>query len=377
MKSPRFVKYISFLTLMALLLAGCQNNNAQNQPAENQNESTDSTGDNTALSEDNLSDVDAEEYFNSLLEGNSGDYQNKPDTSNGTEGEDTLSDSIVPDLNPDGVDLNQNAVGAIEIGELNKDNGYLEMVPVGETCTIDLNNDGQMDVITYNATTSNIEEYGTTVESFTINGGDYKYTLYLSNQGIHIQDPDLDWYYITDINTRDSYKEIAILDHGANGIPYTYFIRYVGSGTYCLGYVPYFPEDDCFRIKGDGSVESAYDLKLLPNWQAPATWLSGSDQLLSSNLAMRKPDLYYLYDEQYVDGLTQLKDLKIYPSRSLTSTAIDAKATDALVTFTQTDDEHWVYMKRDDEVEGWLYMEDKDTVVSGDTKYNIRDVFKD
>ena len=373
MKSPRFVKYISFLTLMALLLAGCQNNNAQNQPAENQNESTDSTGDNTGAS----SDVDAEEYFNSLLEGNSGDYQNKPDTSDGTEGEDTLSDFIVPDLNPDGVDLNQNAVGAIEIGELNRDNGYLEMVPVGETCTIDLNNDGQMDVITYNATTSNIEEYGTTVESFTINSGDYKYTLYLSDQGIHIQDPDLDWYYITDINTRDSYKEIAILDHGANGIPYTYFIRYVGSGTYCLGYVPYFPEDDCFRIKGDGSVESAYDLKLLPNWQASATWLSGSDQLLSSNLAMRKPDLYYLYDEQYVDGLTQLKDLKIYPSRSLTATAIDAKATDALVTFTQTDDEHWVYMKRDDEVEGWLYMEDKDTVVSGDTKYNIRDVFKD
>ena len=324
-----------------------------------------------------MSEVDAEEYFNSLLEGNSGDYQNKPDTSDGTEGEDTLSDSIVPDLNPDGVDLNQNAVGAIGIGELNKDNGYLEMVPVGETCTVDLNNDGQMDVITYNATTSNIEEYGTAVESFTINSGDYKYTLYLSDQGIHIQDPDLDWYYITDINTRDSYKEIAILDHGANGIPYTYFIRYVGSGTYCLGYVPYFPEDDCFRIKGDGSVESAYDLKLLPNWQAPATWLSGSDQLLSSNLAMREPDLYYLYDEQYVDGLTQLKDLKIYPSRSLTSTAIDAKATDALVTFTQTDDEHWVYMKRDDEVEGWLYMEDKDTVVSGDTKYNIRDVFKD
>ena len=126
MKFPRFVKYISFLTLMALLLAGCQNNNAQNQPAENQNESTDSTGDNTGAS----SDVDAEEYFNSLLEGNSGDYQSEPDTSGGTEGEDTLSDSIVPDLNPDGEDPNQKVEGAIEIGELNRDTCYMEMVPV-------------------------------------------------------------------------------------------------------------------------------------------------------------------------------------------------------------------------------------------------------
>lgn len=368
MKYTRLLKYISFLTLMTLILAGCQNAGGQKTPSEGRTESDDSVSGNAA-------DISAKEHFNSLLEENTGDYQSTPGNSEET-GE-IPNGPIVPDMNPDGEESGQNGYGTIEIGELNKDNGYMEMVPNGETCTVDLNNDGVMDVITYNAATSNIEEYGKTVESFTINGGDYKYTLYLSDQGIHIQAPDLDRYFITDINTRDSYKEIAILDHGANGIPYTYFIRYVGSGTFCLGYVPYFPDDECFRIKGDGSVESAYDLTLLSNWQASAVWLSGSDQLISSNLTMRKPELYYLYEEQYVDGLTQLKDLKLYDSRSLKAKTVTAKASDSLVTFTQTDDAHWVYVKRTDDVEGWLYLENKNTVVSDGKKYNFRDVFQD
>ena len=56
----------------------------------------------------------------------------------------------------------------------------------------------------------------------------------------------------------------------------------------------------------------------------------------------------------------------------------EAKADSTVtVTFTQTDDEHWVYMKRSDEVEGWIYFENKDTIVSGGKKYNRRDVFRD
>lgn len=367
MKNKSFLKYMGIILAMALLLAGCQD-------AGTNNETVDNSGEESVI-------VDAEEYFNSLIDENTDDYQAVPDSSgDSTVGEGQESDGqtgiVEPDTNS-GSDNSQDADNAIEIESLNKANGYMQIVPVGETCYVDLNNDGKKDLITYNATTSTIEEYGTAVDTFTINGGDYKYTLFLSDQGIHIQDPDLDWYYITDINTRDSYKEIAILDHGANGIPYTYFIRFVGNGTYCLGYVPYFPDDTCFEIKGDGTIESAYDLQLLPNWQASALWLSGSNQLLSSNLQMRDPDLYYLYEDQYVGGLTQLVDLQLYPSRSLSGTTIEAKASDAAVTFTQTDDEHWVYMKRADEVEGWIYFENKDTIVSGGKKYNRRDVFKD
>ncbi len=348
MKNRSFLRYISIL-LMMVFLTGCS-------PAEN------ARGDGGEAQEEAVI-ADVEEYFNSLIDESDSDYQAAPD-----------SDMILEDTTDD--EDKEDNLNVIEVEALNKDNGYMQIIPVGESCSVDLNNDGQKDVITYNATTSNIEEYGTAVESFTINGGDYKYTLFLSDQGIHIQDPDLDWYYITDINTRDSYKEIAILDYGANGIPYTYFIRFVGSGTYCLGYVPYFPDDNCFEIKGDGTIESAYDLQLLPNWRASAVWMSGSNQLLSSNLQMREPDLYYLYDNQYVGDVTQLVDLQLYSGRSLSGTATTAKASDAAVTFTQTDDEHWVYMKRADEVEGWIYFENKDTILSGGKKYNKRDVFK-
>lgn len=360
MKEYRFLKYIGASLVVALLMAGCQDSDVQ----EENGDTTVNSGENSAGNEDTI--LDAEEYFNSLLTDDSSDYQSSPNAS---------EDSVVEDT--DGTESKDDSLieGVIEIEELYNGNGYLQIVPMGETCKVDLNNDGTEDIITYNATTSNIEEYGTTVEEFTINGGDYKYTLYLSNQGIHIQDPDLEWYYITDINTRDSYKEIAILDHGANGIPYTYFIRFVGNGTYCLGYVPYFPDDFCFEIKGDGSIESAYDLQLLPGYQASALWLSGSDQRIDSNLTMRNPDLFYLYDNQYVNDMTQLKDLQLYTSRSKTGTTIDAKASDYAVSFTQTDDEHWVYMKRADGVEGWIYFEDANTIVSGGKKYNRRDVF--
>lgn len=365
MKYKSCLKYIGIALIVSVFLSGCQ-----------------TAGNNISGSNDNKDTalIDAEDYFNSLLDENTGNYQTMPDsTDDGNVSDVSQSDAqtgiIMPDTNSDSAD-NKDADNAIEIEALNKDNDYMQIVPVGETCYVDLNNDGRKDLITYNATTSNIEEYGTAVDTFTINGGDYKYTLFLSDQGIHIQDPDLDWYYITDINTRDSYKEIAILDHGANGIPYTYFIRFVGSGTYCLGYVPYFPDDACFKIKGDGTIESAYDLTLLPNWQASAIWMSGSDQLITSNLKMREPDLYYLYEDQKED-LVQLIDLQLYPSRSLSGTTTEAKASDAAVTFTQTDNEHWVYMKRADEVEGWIYFENKDTIVSGGKKYNRRDVFKD
>lgn len=359
-------KYIGFLLVMTLLLSGCQDSGGQKEPSESQTESQ-------PESLDEAFDIDAEEYFNSLLEGNKNMEQDGTGTSDGSSGEQAESQPA-----DEGQTGNQGTPGIIEVGTLNKDNGYMEEIPMGQSCQVDLNNDGQKDTITYNAVTSTIAEYGTTVESFIINDGDYRYTLYLSDQGIHIQDPDLARYFITDINTRDSYKEVAILDHGANGIPYTYFIRFVGSGTYCLGYVPYFPDDENFKINGDGSIESAYDLKLLQNWQAPATWLSGSDQLLSSNLTMRKPDMFYPYEEQNDEEVLLLKDLKLYESRSLSAKTVDIKASDTAITFTQTDNEHWVYVKEDTEdgKEGWMYMEDKDTIVSGGTKYNRRDVFK-
>lgn len=357
-------KYISILLAAGLLLSACGSE-------------TDNTG--------GLSDNQIQEPV--TQPGNQNENVTEP-----SDIDNALTDNTNPTESPEqsiGEESSQTPeeLVPIEIGDLNRDTGYIESVPMGEACTIDLNNDGRKDVITYNAVESNIAEYGTTVESFTINSGDYKYTLYLSDQGIHIQDPDLDQYFITDLNTRDSYKEIALLDHGANGVPLTYFIRFVGSGTYCLGYVPYFPDDENFKINGDGSVESTLDLKLLQKWKAPAVWQSGSDQLLASNLKMRQPDLFYPYEDQNEETVIQLKNLKLYKSRSLKAETVNATASDtAEVTFTQTDNEHWVYVKRDDEVEGWMYMENFETILSGatisgndiigGTRHNRRDVFK-
>lgn len=361
----RFKIYVLVAASM-ILLSGCSDENMTVDEDDAFQEDIVSVGDVKVSGGD--SRVSAEEYFNQLLSQDSNIYDKNPVK----ETEEKPMPPVVPDKEP----LKEsNQSGVIEIDSLDADNSYMQAVPMGATCIIDLNNDGKKDTIRYQAILSEIAEYGTTVDSFEINGGQYRYTLYLSEQGIHIQKPDLVEYYITDIDTRDNYKEIALLDHGANGIPYTYFIRFVGNGTYCLGYVPYFPSDDNFLIKGDGSIESAYDLKLLKNVQASATWLCGWDQRIKSNLKMYKPDLFYFIEEQSVQKL--LRDLKVYTNRDLNSATIDLKASDMEVSFVKTDDEHWVYIKQEEGLEGWMYMENSDIIVSGDKKYNRRDVFTD
>lgn len=263
-----------------------------------------------------------------------------------------------------------------EIDYLDADNGYMEEVAVGEKCLIDLNCDGTPEVVYYDADRSDTAEFGTDVTAFTINGGDFKYTLYLSDQGIHIQDPDLVSYYIMDVDTRDKYREVAILDHGANGIPYTYFIRYTGVGTYCLGYVPYFPDDEYFKVIGNGNVETAYDLHLLQTWKAPVTYTSGSDQLISSNFHKYIPEFYYPYEDQNVEPITQLRDLTLYETKDEKGTKVSAPAGDATIRFTKTDDAHWIYMERSDGINGWFYMKNFEVIVSDGKEYNRRDVFK-
>lgn len=307
-----------------------------------------------------------------------------PDTSDNTTvtpptEDTTITEDTKEDPAADSEETKKNDIEELypfEVGALDREVGFKEEIPIGEACEIDLNNDGLKDVVYLNVEESDTSPYGKRVESFSINGSDYKYTLFLSDQGIHIQNPDLDSYYITDLNISDSYKEIAILDHGANGIPLTYFIRYVGDGTYCLGNVHRFPSDEQFKINGDGSVDSALELKLLQRWSAPAVWLSGSDQLVSSNLTLRKADLFFPYEKQNVEKVTQIKDIKLYKTNDPKAETIDAKASEtASVTFTKTDNEKWVYVKRDDNIEGWMYMENFETIISGTNKYNRRDVF--
>lgn len=266
----------------------------------------------------------------------------------------------------------------VVIDELGYDDDYCEEIDVGTRVSVDLDGDGTYETVYYNAVTSATAEYGRAVEAFTINDGDFKYTLFLSDQGIHVQDPDLESYFITDLDTRDRYREIAICDNGANGTPYTYFIRYIGTGTYCLGYVPYFPSDDFFTIKGNGTVESAFELSILfKSWKAPAKWASGSDQFISSNLTMFNSDIYYPYEDQFYEPIYQIADLYLYDSKSTAATkTLALKSDKETCKFTQTDNKNWVYMERSDGVKGWIFMKNSEVIVNNGIEINCLNAFK-
>lgn len=259
----------------------------------------------------------------------------------------------------------------VEIGALNSDNDFMEIVPVGVKCKVDLNGDGYKDTVTYQSA-----EGDSQFITFKINEGDYSYSLYLSDEGIYLATPNTDWYYITDLDPKDKYKEIAILDWGPSDDLVTYFIRFTGDGTYCLGHVPGFPYDESFRIKGDKTVESYVNLGIFQSWSAPAVYVSGSDETVASNLTLKKQDFYEPYNDDADNGAsTLLKDIKIYKENKLGSETIDMKASDAAITFVKTDNAHWVYLEREDGIKGWLYIDGYDTVVIGNNSYNARDLF--
>lgn len=305
----------------------------------------------------------------------------------GTNESNTVSDSDLPDETPvqEEETVNQetseppvtNLQEMQDIGTLNADNGYKQIVPVGTGSRVDLNEDRINDSVIFNA--ASIDEPGQSgqVMEFTINGGDYLYTLTLGGDQMYLIEPNLDWYYITDLDVRDSFKEIAILDYGRNDKPVTHFIRYTGTGTYYLGYVPGFPDNNSFEIHGDGTVGSETTLDLPREFKAPATWVCGSDLLLTSNLRMRKDNIYYPYQYENTESPMMLvKDVVIYEEASVNSKQTKVTASDSPVKIIRSDNYNWIYIEREDDVKGWIFVNNEGTVSGSDSSYRLMELIK-
>jgi hypothetical protein len=233
---------------------------------------------------------------------------------------------------------------------------YPVQIPVGAECTADLNKDGSNDSILYSVDTTKTTNHQSII-SLKINNTEYEDKLF-GELGFYMDNANIEWYYIVDIDKSDNFKEIAILDEGPSGDPETYFLRYDGQKLIYIGSVPDFPNTPNCKIMGNGTVAAGCGLKILQTWSAPMKWKLDENGCLK----VVHEDMYYPYN--YTAELVPelLKDFSVYIKPDLKADKISISA-GSMVTFIATDNEHWVCLKTEDGKEGWFYMADYSNIL--------------
>lgn len=241
-------------------------------------------------------------------------------------------------------------------------------IPSGDPAVADLDGDGEMDVISYSVSPAE-EATMAALDTFTVNGTEFK-----DSSGLAIltsmEVPWLDGFYIVDVDTADDLLEIAILDEGPSSDPVTYFFRYDGIKLYAIGEVPDFPESKTCHFVGDGSITAQLRLDVLQTWWAPATW-----RLNQRDYLQREDQTTFIPYEGWNTSVL-LEDLPLYESKDQ-----DSKTTLALkgsgVTFLETDNRHWLKIRAESGIVGWVYLEDYSNVIIDGEAIPTLEIFKD
>jgi hypothetical protein len=219
----------------------------------------------------------------------------------------------------------------------------------------DLNGDKAADTVFYG--TEVIQENGYNYEEplLKINGIEYNYKYLEEKFEVFIMSCSHTGYYIMDIDTSDSYREIAILDEGPSDDPVTHFFRFDGKELLYCGSVTDFPERSTFHAYGDGSITASKRLGILQTWWAEATWKLNEDCILEEQIS----DFYYPYQTITDECTTNyaMNDLTLFKEPDKNSASVTIKKGER-IQLTATDNLNWVQITSENAAVGWFYMND-------------------
>lgn len=259
------------------------------------------------------------------------------------------------------------------------ENGYLVQEPMGEEVQVDLDGDGELEKVT--VATKQVEQKNgdsrwkeTVLSSVKISGKEFLKKSDLEGASLNVPNvvlytPESKHYFLADLNASDGKLEIALLDYGPSYDLTTTYLRYENGQLTSLGTVPGFPDQDSSILDGKGNVTTPGRLNLLQNWQAPFVYQ------LKGNALEKAPQSWYTPIEQPEQQVVLKKAIKLYSKPDQNAQAKNAQPNQAVTAFPATDNKHWVQMQLADGTEGWFYMEDGATIVSGDQKYTEMEVF--
>ena len=232
-------------------------------------------------------------------------------------------------------------------------NSGVKKIKLGESIEVDLNGDGVKEYVSFNQIESTEEGYYSVESELTIDDCIYGANI-LEGLGMWLVNGGSGYWYLADLDSTDSYKEILLYDVGPSDDPITYFIRYDNDLIYC-GLVPDFPENDSFRVNSDGTVNSRKRLEILQTWWASSIWkLNQENQLEEVEQEWYQPDIYPQteYTRNYL-----LKDVALYGEPKLDAKPIELLA-GTVIYLPMTDNKNWVQVLTRDGQTGWFYLED-------------------
>ena len=142
-------------------------------------------------------------------------------------------------------------------------NNYQLDITINSESRFDLDGDGNTDTIYYSVLSNPSATNGIYTEtlsaSLTINGTELLHPEQnnsTADYGLWLENPDVEYYYIVDLDVNDSYRELAIGDCGSDGETCTHYFRYQQGELIYLGRISGLPDDHTTLFHGDGTVSA-------------------------------------------------------------------------------------------------------------------------
>ena len=255
-------------------------------------------------------------------------------------------------------------------------NNYQLAVTINSESRCDLDGDGNEDSIYYavqGATVSadNVWDLAKAM-SLVVNGEEFLHPERdnpTDNFGFWMENPDVPYYYIVDLDAGDSYREIALADWGSNDWLTTHYLRHVEGTLVYLGSTAGLPDDHTTVFHGDGSLSALTRLDVMQTWSGVRTY-----ELVDGSLQLKQGEFF---QPILSDGwkVTLQRAVTVYDSPSLEAGTNTLQPSADPLSFPSTDGEHWVQLRCTDGTGGWVYFSDSCTLQSGGQSFDASEVF--
>lgn len=194
------------------------------------------------------------------------------------------------------------------------------------SATLDLNSDGKKENI-----------------RITFNNEGSKFTLKVNNSTVSVEGCYFTGtVYLADINTKDKYKELAVVDAGPSDDYETYFYYYNGSRLVYMGKTP--GGAYCMKINGSGNFITNSRGDVLQTW-----FYCDEFKLNSSHMVVNVPHKYYRMNTP----VKMLKKLRLQKSPTDSSTATYVYSGEKVIIW-ETDDKKWCSIIGEKGQKGWF-----------------------
>lgn len=242
-------------------------------------------------------------------------------------------------------------------------------VRTGEQAKADLDGDGKDDTVEFSMKPDSTGN--SYVPHLKIDGDDFGSVL--EKDDVALSSLYGAVYYIVDLDISDKYTEIAVLDDGYGDTGATSFFRYNGKKVTFLGKVGDELLGNTCDAQGDGTVSAAERIDILETAEAGFTYELRSGEL------KRRTDDWYVIDQSNVPESYRshkiLRKVTAYEYKDRGSAKTVLTPADGPVSFTETDNEHWVKVKTASDKEYCIYLEDRTTVDTDGKKIDTADIF--